>query len=92
MSTFKSVWVQKRVTFMPMQLFLFDSSKSDQAENILKCYDVAQAEADIFALFQRVMNDAQHMEMFRPNYTGTYTLLNQKNKSSSWEVRNLVRS
>jgi len=40
------------------------------ADTIIHCYDIMHAEADIFALFQRIMNDAQHMEMFRPNYTG----------------------
>jgi TBC1 domain family member 5 len=32
--------------------------------------DVQFAEADIYSLFQKIMNDGSHMEMFRPNYTG----------------------
>lgn len=32
--------------------------------------DVQYAEADIYSMFERIMNDGQHMEMFRPNYTG----------------------
>lgn len=40
-------------------------------DTILLFNDVKYAEADIYALFVKVMNDAQHMEMFRPNYTGT---------------------
>lgn len=28
------------------------------------------AEADIFTIFDKLMSECKHMEMFRPNYTG----------------------
>jgi hypothetical protein len=32
------------------------------------------AEADVFMIFEKIMNSFKHMEMFRPNYTGYFII------------------
>ncbi len=59
----------------------FQFTSQELADLTLQFNDVKYAEADIYAMFEKLMNDAQHQEMFRPNYTGkmeTLTLLSNR--------------